>query len=201
MYIGAVCVRAACNYVPEALPADHLTSWIFNYKRTRKQRNDGRAYLDRDNFQVIAARIIINIESVRRISHLYTSCHSLIISCRQFSMHRISLLSFLVFHFSYFSKPTNFLYLLSIVYYLFMLNSHQFESYLILSTLYDNIRIDNIWYFINTLRHVKWSIVLILAYGNLGSILSEQGRVAEAEEAFVQALRYRPNMADVHYNL
>ncbi|XP_018394769.1 PREDICTED: transmembrane and TPR repeat-containing protein CG4341-like isoform X1 [Cyphomyrmex costatus] len=39
------------------------------------------------------------------------------------------------------------------------------------------------------------------AYGNLGSILSEQGRVAEAEEAFVQALRYRPNMADVHYNL
>lgn len=42
---------------------------------------------------------------------------------------------------------------------------------------------------------------LILAYGNLGSILSEQGRVAEAEEAFVQALRYRPNMADVHYNL
>ncbi|EFN60712.1 Transmembrane and TPR repeat-containing protein CG4341 [Camponotus floridanus] len=39
------------------------------------------------------------------------------------------------------------------------------------------------------------------AYGNLGSILSEQGRIAEAEEAFVQALRYRPNMADVHYNL
>ncbi|XP_011060931.1 PREDICTED: transmembrane and TPR repeat-containing protein CG4341 [Acromyrmex echinatior] len=39
------------------------------------------------------------------------------------------------------------------------------------------------------------------AYGNLGSILSEQGRVTEAEEAFVQALRYRPNMADVHYNL
>ncbi|KAH0947589.1 hypothetical protein HN011_001576 [Eciton burchellii] len=39
------------------------------------------------------------------------------------------------------------------------------------------------------------------AYGNLGSVLSEQGRVTEAEEAFVQALRYRPNMADVHYNL
>lgn len=39
------------------------------------------------------------------------------------------------------------------------------------------------------------------AYGNLGSVLSEQGRMAEAEEAFVQALRYRPNMADVHYNL
>ncbi|XP_043267624.1 protein O-mannosyl-transferase TMTC2 [Venturia canescens] len=39
------------------------------------------------------------------------------------------------------------------------------------------------------------------AYGNLGSVLSAQGRVAEAEEALVQALRYRPNMADVHYNL
>ncbi|XP_043251643.1 protein O-mannosyl-transferase TMTC2-like [Colletes gigas] len=39
------------------------------------------------------------------------------------------------------------------------------------------------------------------AYGNLGGILSAQGRVAEAEEAYVQALRYRPNMADMHYNL
>jgi Flp pilus assembly protein TadD len=43
--------------------------------------------------------------------------------------------------------------------------------------------------------------MLFPAYGNLGSVLSEQGRVTEAEEAFVQALRYRPNMADVHYNL
>ncbi|XP_046472791.1 protein O-mannosyl-transferase Tmtc2 [Neodiprion pinetum] len=39
------------------------------------------------------------------------------------------------------------------------------------------------------------------AYGNLGSVLSAQGRTTEAEEAFTQALRYRPNMADVHYNL
>ncbi|XP_046590337.1 protein O-mannosyl-transferase TMTC2 isoform X2 [Neodiprion lecontei] len=39
------------------------------------------------------------------------------------------------------------------------------------------------------------------AYGNLGSVLSAQGRITEAEEAFTQALRYRPNMADVHYNL
>ena len=44
-------------------------------------------------------------------------------------------------------------------------------------------------------------VVIVAAYGNLGSVLSAQGRVAEAEEAFVQALRYRPNMADVHYNL
>ncbi|KAL0123279.1 hypothetical protein PUN28_005661 [Cardiocondyla obscurior] len=34
--------------------------------RARKQRNDGRAYLDRDNSQVIAARIIINTESMRQ---------------------------------------------------------------------------------------------------------------------------------------
>ena len=43
--------------------------------------------------------------------------------------------------------------------------------------------------------------VLFAAYGNLGSILSAQGRINEAEQAFVEALRYRPNMADVHYNL
>ncbi|KAJ0175478.1 hypothetical protein K1T71_008637 [Dendrolimus kikuchii] len=39
------------------------------------------------------------------------------------------------------------------------------------------------------------------AYGNLGSILISQGRNEEAEFAFEQALKYRPNMADVHYNL
>ncbi|XP_045479217.1 protein O-mannosyl-transferase TMTC1-like [Harmonia axyridis] len=39
------------------------------------------------------------------------------------------------------------------------------------------------------------------AYGNLGSILSSQGRTYEAEVAFRKALEYRPNMADVHYNL
>ncbi|XP_057663006.1 protein O-mannosyl-transferase TMTC2-like [Diorhabda carinulata] len=39
------------------------------------------------------------------------------------------------------------------------------------------------------------------AYGNLGSVLSSQGRVDEAEMAFRKALHYRPNMADVHYNL
>ncbi|XP_013175392.1 PREDICTED: transmembrane and TPR repeat-containing protein CG31690-like [Papilio xuthus] len=39
------------------------------------------------------------------------------------------------------------------------------------------------------------------AYGNLGSVLTTQGRIAEAEVAFGRALKYRPNMADVHYNL
>ncbi|XP_045768202.1 protein O-mannosyl-transferase TMTC2-like isoform X1 [Maniola jurtina] len=39
------------------------------------------------------------------------------------------------------------------------------------------------------------------AYGNLGSVLTTQGRLPEAEIAFERALKYRPNMADVHYNL
>lgn len=39
------------------------------------------------------------------------------------------------------------------------------------------------------------------SYGNLGSVLSSQGRTEEAEYAFKMALFYRPNMADVHYNL
>ncbi|XP_075225755.1 transmembrane O-mannosyltransferase targeting cadherins 2 [Lycorma delicatula] len=39
------------------------------------------------------------------------------------------------------------------------------------------------------------------AWGNLGSVLSGQGRMQEAEDAFRTALKYRANMADVHYNL
>lgn len=42
---------------------------------------------------------------------------------------------------------------------------------------------------------------MFTAYGNLGSILSSQGRLDEAETALRTALQYRPNMADVHYNL
>lgn len=39
------------------------------------------------------------------------------------------------------------------------------------------------------------------SWGNLGNVLNSQGRVTEAEEAYRQALRFRPNMAEVHYNL
>lgn len=39
------------------------------------------------------------------------------------------------------------------------------------------------------------------ALGNLANVLSGQGRRAEAEKAYRTALTYRPNMADVHYNL
>uniref|UniRef100_A0A8D8X1R3 dolichyl-phosphate-mannose--protein mannosyltransferase n=1 Tax=Cacopsylla melanoneura TaxID=428564 RepID=A0A8D8X1R3_9HEMI len=39
------------------------------------------------------------------------------------------------------------------------------------------------------------------SYGNLGSILTSQGRLKEAEWSLKKALQYRPNMAEVHYNL
>ncbi|CAO1368458.1 unnamed protein product [Diamesa hyperborea] len=39
------------------------------------------------------------------------------------------------------------------------------------------------------------------ALGNLGSVLSSQGRFEEARIALLEALKHRPNMADVHYNL
>ncbi|CAB3369115.1 Hypothetical predicted protein, partial [Cloeon dipterum] len=39
------------------------------------------------------------------------------------------------------------------------------------------------------------------SYGNLGNVLSSQGRLTEAEWAYRKALSHRSNMADVHYNL
>lgn len=50
-------------------------------------------------------------------------------------------------------------------------------------------------------RVLIFTKLFLSAYGNLGSVLSTQGRVAEAEQAFRRALLHRPNMADVHYNL
>lgn len=44
-------------------------------------------------------------------------------------------------------------------------------------------------------------IFIITALGNLGSVLSSQGRFEEAEEALLGALKHRSNMAEVHYNL
>lgn len=53
---------------------------------------------------------------------------------------------------------------------------------------------------VSELSEIKYN-VLFPAYGNLGSVLSAQGRTVEAEIAFQRALKHRPNMADVHYNL
>jgi tetratricopeptide (TPR) repeat protein len=39
------------------------------------------------------------------------------------------------------------------------------------------------------------------ALGNLGNVLTQKGRLSEAEYIFRKALEFRPNMADVHYNL
>ena len=42
---------------------------------------------------------------------------------------------------------------------------------------------------------------LSAALGNLGNVLTQKGRHVEAEKMFRKALEFRPNMADVHYNL
>lgn len=39
------------------------------------------------------------------------------------------------------------------------------------------------------------------AWGNLANIFNDQQEAEKAEEAYRNALKYRPNMADVHYNL
>ncbi|CAD6998816.1 unnamed protein product [Ceratitis capitata] len=39
------------------------------------------------------------------------------------------------------------------------------------------------------------------ALGNLGSVLSSQGRYEDAQKVLVEAIKHRPNMADVHFNL
>ena len=44
-------------------------------------------------------------------------------------------------------------------------------------------------------------ILMFPAWGNLANILNNQHRHVEAEEAYRNALQYRGNMADVHYNL
>jgi cytochrome c-type biogenesis protein CcmH/NrfG len=39
------------------------------------------------------------------------------------------------------------------------------------------------------------------AWGNLGNVLKNQAKMAEAERAYRNALFYRGNMADMLYNL
>lgn len=48
---------------------------------------------------------------------------------------------------------------------------------------------------------MQYLLISISAYGNLGSILSSKGDLKQAEYCYLKALSYRPNMADVHYNL
>ena len=43
--------------------------------------------------------------------------------------------------------------------------------------------------------------VIPTAWGNLANVLNDKGRSVDAEEAYRNALKYRGNMADVHYNL
>jgi Tfp pilus assembly protein PilF len=41
----------------------------------------------------------------------------------------------------------------------------------------------------------------ISAWGNLANVWNQQGKVTAAEQAYRNALSYRSNMADTHYNL
>lgn len=42
---------------------------------------------------------------------------------------------------------------------------------------------------------------VFVAWGNLGNVLKNQGKMAEAEKAYRNALQHRGNMADMLYNL
>jgi tetratricopeptide (TPR) repeat protein len=53
----------------------------------------------------------------------------------------------------------------------------------------------------DTAAYVKLVLFCRTAYGNLGNVLSAKGQYDEAETSYRKALQYRPNMADVHYNL
>jgi len=53
----------------------------------------------------------------------------------------------------------------------------------------------------DTSAFVKLVLFCQTAYGNLGNVLSAKGQYDEAETSYRKALQYRPNMADVHYNL
>lgn len=48
---------------------------------------------------------------------------------------------------------------------------------------------------------LSFNFLYFPALGNLGSVLSSQGRYEEAEWALTTALRHRPSMADAHFNL
>lgn len=49
--------------------------------------------------------------------------------------------------------------------------------------------------------HLTDTCLSLLAWGNLGNVLKNQGKMAEAERAYRNALYYRGNMADMLYNL
>ena len=61
----------------------------------------------------------------------------------------------------------------------------------------------SMWAFWGNICKVKVSTdnCWLLTVGNLANILSSQGKKEQAEIAYKQALSYRSNMADVHYNL
>lgn len=47
----------------------------------------------------------------------------------------------------------------------------------------------------------RYDLLYFSAWGNLANVWNQQGRKADAEQAYRNALKHRGNMADTHYNL
>lgn len=72
---------------------------------------------------------------------------------------------------------------------------------LLLSYGLKTVQRNNEWRDEESLYRSGLSINPAKALGNLGNVLTQKGRLAEAEASFNKAIQHRPNMADVHYNL
>ena len=68
----------------------------------------------------------------------------------------------------------------------------------------------SLWCFLMASYHViynctdtqpEYFFLFLAAWGNLGNVLKSQSKIPEAESAYINALYYRSNMADMLYNL
>ncbi|KAI5711133.1 hypothetical protein M8J75_014417 [Diaphorina citri] len=79
--------------------------------------------------------------------------------------------------------------------------SKSIMTFLIIIYSFRTLQRNNDWNSDETLYRSGIAVNPPKSYGNLGSILTSQGRLKEAEWTLKKALQYRPNMAEVHYNL
>ncbi|XP_040569005.1 protein O-mannosyl-transferase TMTC2 [Lepeophtheirus salmonis] len=79
--------------------------------------------------------------------------------------------------------------------------SHFIVAFIIVLGVFKTLHRNEDWIDEESLYKSGVSINPPKAFGNLANVLSRKGRNSEAEHAFKMALKHRPNMADVHYNL
>ncbi|KAJ8315245.1 hypothetical protein KUTeg_007395 [Tegillarca granosa] len=60
---------------------------------------------------------------------------------------------------------------------------------------------NRVWLTEENLYHSGITVNPAKAWGNYANVLNSQGKTAEAEQAYKNALKHRGNMADTHYNL